>query len=153
MERESNAFISYLKRAGISIVRMTPSDEDDYRKKWFEKVVPADKQQRAIDSYCFDKDGYSGYLWHVFSYYILECIEGDNAKKIFDELRKQDAILLVNLGNDCVPSCKMKNISGITAKEIDALSDVIFTDTNFEWTYVKTHETGLCGPYFHWIEN
>lgn len=27
-------------------------------------------------------------------------------------------------------------------------SDVYVVDKEFNWTYVKTHETGWCGPYF-----
>jgi len=26
--------------------------------------------------------------------------------------------------------------------------DIYITDKEFSWTYVRTHETGWCGPYF-----
>lgn len=152
MNNESNAFISCLKEAGVSIVELTFLDEEGYKREWFSRVVPEDKRQKATESNCFDTDGCSGYLWHVFSYNVLEHIEGVHAKKTFDKFPKQEAILLANWGDvDNITSCRLKNISNITATDLDILHDVILTDINFEWTYAKTHEKG-CGPYFHWID-
>ena len=38
----------------------------------------------------------------------------------------------------------------ITSVSLDALAgqDVYIVAKDFSWTYVKTHETGWCGPYF-----
>jgi len=153
MTNDAREFISYLQNNGVIITNMSDKEEEAYRQEWFERVVPCDKRQKAIDSYCFDKDGCGGYLWHVFSFEILDYIELDKAVETFDNLPKQDAVLLMNWGDiDGITSCRLKNISAIKAKYLDLLSDVILTDEKFEWLYVKTHETGMCGPYFHWVQ-
>ena len=38
----------------------------------------------------------------------------------------------------------------MTAKAVDKdrRGDVYIVAKDFSWTYVRTHEIGLCGPYF-----
>ena len=148
MEYDDDRFIRALRNSGVEIVELTSDEEALYRREWFNRVVPAGKRQKAIESYCFDRDGCSGYLWHVFSYEILDCIKGNTAKKAFDSVSKQEAVLLVNLGN--IASCRLNHISNITAEYFDVLEDVILTGSNFEWIYAKTHEPD-CGPYFYTV--
>ncbi|WP_082615037.1 DUF4275 family protein [Paenibacillus sp. Soil787] len=42
----------------------------------------------------------------------------------------------------------VENLSRITADELMDEADIYVVDKEFNWTYVITHETGLCGPYF-----
>jgi len=145
LESNANEFIAILQDKGVEIIEFSSHEKDTYRQEWFKRIVPANKQQKARESYCLAR---SGFLWHVFSYEILDCIKGNEAKKAFNSLSKQKAVLLVNVGN--IASCRLKNISNVTAECLDVLNDVILTGCNFEWVYVKTHESE-CGPYFYSI--
>ena len=45
---------------------------------------------------------------------------------------------------------KVSIIDKISAKDVekDRESDVYIVAKDFSWTYIRTHETGFCGPYF-----
>ena len=34
-----------------------------------------------------------------------------------------------------------------TAKALDEMTEIYVIDSDFSWTYIKTHES-MCGPYF-----
>lgn len=42
----------------------------------------------------------------------------------------------------------IENAGKITTDDLHNEMDVYVVDKEFTWTYVKTHETGWCGPYF-----
>ena len=151
MKKEAKKFIKYLNNNHIEFVEMTIQEENEYKQKWFERVVPISKQQNAMECSCFDTLHSCGYLWHVFSYGILDYIEKDDAKKAFSNLAKQEAVLLVNWKElDGIASYKLNDISKIPVETYNFLTDIILTDSMFRWTYVKTHEI-MCGPYLHQI--
>lgn len=50
-------------------------------------------------------------------------------------------------GVDQVEVCVIKKVSA-KAVDKDKASDVYIVAKDFSWTYVRTHETGWCGPYF-----
>ena len=90
------------------------------------------------------------FIWHVFSWRLIECDEllvGDDARRAFDLSNK----------NDCI-CCDLYNGSGVTNKcptkynkadNIDeSLTEFYVVSKDWSWTYVKTHEGNLCGPYF-----
>ena len=146
MGNDTDRFTTYLHCKGAEIINLTSCEEEVYRQEWFTRVVPANMRQKAIASHCFDEGIYNGYLWHVFSYEILDSLKGTEAKSAFNNISKQEAVLLVKLVD--IASCRIRNISYITAGCFDFLDDIILTDSNFEWVYVKTHEP-TCGPYFY----
>ncbi|WP_372459295.1 DUF4275 family protein [Alkalihalobacillus deserti] len=47
---------------------------------------------------------------------------------------------------------KLNNADKIKAEDFNNESDVYIVDTNFNWTYVHTHEDD-CGPYFYKLIN
>ena len=141
----TKTYIDFFSRNGIEYIEIAPLDVDTYRQQWFDNFIPSDKKEKAIDSYCFNKDGCCGYLWHAFSYEILECIKNDDAKAMFNSFNKQDAVLLGNIDD---VAFIVKDISKITAKDIDLFDDIMLTAIDFSWTYTKTHEM-TCGPYFY----
>ena len=145
MAYDVNQFRQVLRNKGVEIIEFTAGEEDFYRQEWFNRVVPEHKQQKARESHCFDSEDSCGFLWHVFSYDILDCVKGSEAKHAFDSVAKQEAVLLANLGD--IASCRLKNLANIKAEYFDILEDVIVTDADFAWTYAKTHEPA-CGPYF-----
>ena len=90
------------------------------------------------------------YIWHVFSYELIdhqELLIGDDARKAFNDLTK----------NDCI-CCDMFNGNGVmdnlsskfdTAEKIDEeLKEFYVVDRDYSWTYIKTHEGDMFGPYF-----
>ena len=147
-------FNEFVLRNGGSIVNFSVDEEEAYKREWFEKVVPPDKRELAEKCHCFNRnDEYGvihGFLWHVFSYKILDCLVGEKAKNSFNNTVKKDAVLLVGFTQTDVETSRLRDISFLTADVLDSLADVIITDSGFKWTYVKTHEK-QCGPYYHYI--
>ena len=90
----------------------------------------------------------NNYLWHLFTWGNAPCLEGDEARKAFDDLHYSEAMIFYGGrsnridGLSCVKKC--------SADEIDRNenSDVYVVAKDFSWTYVRTHETEMCGPYF-----
>lgn len=42
----------------------------------------------------------------------------------------------------------IENATKLMIDDILEEADIYIVDKEFRWTYVKTHETGYCGPYF-----
>lgn len=90
-------------------------------------------------------------MWHIFSWGEKADFEGDDARRAFDSLDYEKAIRFHGGF-----SCEIADISvteKLTAAEIDddPESDIYIVAEDFSWTYVRTHERGLCGPYFRKI--
>ncbi len=139
---------TFLSRHSNDGVELTPAEVEAYKKEWFNRLVPADKQEEAMECFCFSRDDYCGYLWHVFSYKILSCLEQGAAKKAFDDFEKKEAVLLENIDSIAF---RIKDVSTLKAQDLDTLQDIILTAKDFSWTYIKTHET-VCGPYFYTVD-
>ena len=136
--------IGHIRATNIEVTLFSSDEVWDYKEEWFKKFIPADRHKDALNSFCLSN---GGFLWHAFSYKILNCVEGDDAKIAFNEQAKNSAVLLDNSSKKAIAYC-IDDISIISAEEIDALTDVILTDLDFGWTYAKTHEVFL-GPYFY----
>jgi len=91
---------------------------------------------------------YGNHLWHLFTWGEVKCLQGDEAKKAFDELQYENAIRFYDGYASRIE--KVSVIDKISAKKVDKdpESDVYIVAEDFSWTYVRTHEEGLCGPYF-----
>jgi len=140
---EPYQLIYSLREAGLLIIELSFRESDEHKEEWFRRFIPTGREKEAMDSYCLDD---YGYLWHAFSYGIIDCIEGDDAKAAFDEQHKCSAILR---DNHLEATFFIRDASRITAMDIDKLCDVTVTDIDFNWTYTKTHEYGWLGPYFY----
>ena len=90
------------------------------------------------------------YIWHVFSFPLLEyntLLTGDEARKAFDKIDKSNCICCDMFGTEGVtdtlaPDC-------CTAATIDLrYREFYVVASDYSWTYIRTHEDGLCGPYF-----
>ncbi len=91
---------------------------------------------------------YGNYIWHAFSWELLDkndYLAGDAAREAYDSIDKSDAIYLRWFDDD-----RARNLSAelYTAKALDDLHEVYVVSRDFKWTYIKTHECDLCGPYF-----
>ncbi len=93
------------------------------------------------------------FIWHVFSFDLIPCrglLTGNAARDAFDRVEK----------NDCI-SCDLFGIGVMdqlpdewnTAAKIEGNPlEFYVVAKDFSWTYIKTHEGDLCGPYFLRLE-
>ena len=111
--------------------------------KWL-KVFAADIAQGDIEKYVIST---GNYIWHIFSWELLDkklYLSGDDAKIAYNQIDKTDAFYIEWFKDQCT-----KNITGDfhTASALDDFVEVYVVGKDFEWTYIKTHES-ICGPYF-----
>lgn len=95
---------------------------------------------------CFVND----FIWHIFSYELLEegtYLVGDAARAAYDDAEKNDCIFCDMYGQNGVIDKMLAEYS--SSKEIDSkIIELYVVSKDYSWTYIKTHENDLCGPYF-----
>ena len=87
------------------------------------------------------------YLWHVFSWELLDkkvFLSGDSAKQAYDQIDKRNTLYIDWFEDD---ETKKLTTKLSTAKALDEMTEIYVIDSDFSWTYIKTHES-MCGPYF-----
>ncbi|MBQ5321326.1 MAG: DUF4275 family protein [Oscillospiraceae bacterium] len=88
------------------------------------------------------------HIWHVFSYNLIKSenlLIGDDARQAFNQANKNDCICC-DINNGVTD--KLSQLYD-TAEKIDsALTEFYVVARDYSWTYIKTHEGNLCGPYF-----
>ena len=90
------------------------------------------------------------FLWHIFSCGEAECLEGDGARRAFDELEYEKAIRFESgyASKDNIPHItKLQITQKISSDDLENEFDVYIVSEDFQWTYVHTHEE-CCGPFF-----
>ena len=125
-------------------VKYTELSEEALMEKWlsiFGKGVDKNIMEEHVTSY-------GNLLWHLFTWGEVPCLQGDEARKAFDELQYEEAIRFYDGYAGYIEKASV--IGKITAKAVDKYraSDVYIVAKDFSWTYVRTHEEGICGPYF-----
>lgn len=136
---------SVFRKLSISFVPLTEKEIKTYRKNWLKAYAPADLSMRKLWKTCFQHRGSSGFLWHIFSFEILECEEGEKADKLFETSDKSNCVFVSNL-NDI--AYKLEQAEALNREVLGEFCDWTFTAADFSWTYSKTHED-CCGPYFY----
>lgn len=102
-------------------------------------VSKSDLQKYVIDQY----------IWHVFSCDLLSpgsFLEGEEARAAYDAMDKSSCIFCDMFGPRGVSYTVADEYK--TAERIDSVTELYVVSKDFSWTYIKTHEDGLCGPYF-----
>jgi hypothetical protein len=91
------------------------------------------------------------FLWHAFSYERLPALKEQAAEEAFKAALKDTLyIFLQNSQNDTTDICyRLEKANTFPLELLKCYQDVYVTDEAFTWTYVRTHEEGLCGPYFY----
>ena len=122
-----------------------PQKREQLRRQWESHFANhlSEKEKKAI--FLYDNDGASGFLWHVFSYETKECLVGENAEEAFNSEMKSQCYVFYQHEEDAFI---LENASNLLAEDLSGEEDIYITDKGFNWTFVTTHETGLCGPYF-----
>ncbi|MGP7819664.1 DUF4275 family protein [Niallia sp. 01092] len=115
------------------------------RKQWEDNFANhlSEKEKKAI--YLYDEGRWSGFLWHLFSYEKKKCYKEEQADIAFNRESKRSCYVFYQHSDDAVI---LENAFSLTADDFVNEHDVYVVDKGFNWTYVRTHETGWCGPYF-----
>ena len=126
------------------VVKYNEMSEDELIKKWL-KVFGKNVDKKLIEDHV---TSYGNLLWHLFTWGEVPCLQGEDARKAFDELQYEEAIRFYDGYAGHIEKASV--IEKITAKAVDKdkASDVYIVGKDFSWTYVRTHEDGWCGPYF-----
>ena len=125
-------------------VRYTELSDEALMKKWL-STFGKDVDKNMLEEHVIS---YGNHLWHLFTWGEVPCLQGDDAKKAFDELQYEEAIRFCDGYAGHIEKASV--IEKVTAKAVDKdrASDVYIVAKDFFWTYVRTHEEGWCGPYF-----
>lgn len=137
-------FVSSLKSKKVK-VKEIPKWGTYLREQWENNFANhlSDKEKKSI--YLHDQGDYGGYLWHVFSYEKKKCLKEEQADIAFKKESKQSCYVFYQHSDDALI---IENASSLNADDFLNEEDVYVVDKGFNWTYVRTHETGWCGPYF-----
>ena len=74
-------------------------------------------------------------------------LTGDAARSAYDAQDKSNCIFCDMYGQNGVSDILLEEYS--TSESIDAkMVELYVVSEDFSWTYIKTHECDLCGPYF-----
>lgn len=115
------------------------------RKQWEYNFANHISETEKKSIYLFDNDGVWGYLWHLFSYDKKNNLKEEMADQAFNNEAKSSCFVFYQHSDDALI---LENASNLTAHDLINELDIYVVDKDFNWTYVKTHETGCCGPYF-----
>lgn len=111
------------------------------RQKWEECFAGHLTSQEKKDIYLDD----SGFLWHLFSYEKRDCLSGQRADEAFQNKEKSSCYVFWQFEDY---GYNVENANNLSIDDFKDEFVIYVADQKFRWTYVKTHETGLCGPYF-----
>ena len=126
------------------VVKYNEMSEEEIIKKWL-KVFGKSVDKKLIEEHV---TSYGNHLWHLFSWGEVPCLQGDDAKRAFDEQEYEEAIRFYDgYANHIEKVCVINKVSAKSVDK-DKASDVYIVAKDFSWTYVRTHEEGVCGPYF-----
>ena len=119
-----------------------PATIKDLRERWLDTFA-ADVSEEDLGKHVLVG---GGYLWHIFSYKLVPCLEGDAARRALAELPDTECYRFYKE----YPPQDQPRIKAIEMSEVSSLPDDLdwyLVDKDFTWTYVHTHEED-CGPYF-----
>ena len=104
--------------------------------------------EKHIEQYVKDQ-----FIWHVFSWEHVKnenLLVGDDARQAFDASDKSEVICCDEYGGEGVKDRLPARYN--TAEKIDKWTvEFYVVAKDYSWTYIKTHECDLCGPYFYKI--
>lgn len=115
------------------------------RKQWEDSFAYHVSSKEKEEISLHDDGGYCGYLWHLFSYKKKDCLMEQEATKAFNAEPKSDCFIFYQHTDFALI---LEQAASLTSDDLQNEFDIYVTDKEFNWTYVKTHETGWCGPYF-----
>lgn len=136
--------IDLLKKKTIKVVE-APKWGVYLRQQWEDSFINHLSLQEKEAIYLYNDDGACGYLWHVFSFEKRDCLKGEEAIKAFNKVKKSNCYIFFQHSEDVYI---VEDAGLLDAYDLLKEQDVYVVDKEFNWTYVRTHEDGWCGPYF-----
>ncbi|WP_078379817.1 DUF4275 family protein [Sutcliffiella halmapala] len=136
--------VDILKRKNMNVVEM-PNEGSSLRKQWeknFASHITASEKDKI---FLYDTDGTSGFLWHIFSYNKRDFFEGEKAEEDFNLQSKKSCYIFYQHSDHAF---MIETASTLNHRDLLDEEDIYVVDTEFTWTYVRTHESGWCGPYY-----
>ena len=146
-EKSREVLSEYFQSKSIEYSEFTDSEAEDYMERWFNEFVPVEIQKECR-KICFSDGEYNNYLWHIFSYEKVECLEKDDAIDRYEGIKKDRCVIFLDLEGICF---EVKDIDLMDIDFINTVPDIYITDYDFRWCYIYTHESDCCGlgPYFY----
>ena len=90
------------------------------------------------------------FIWHIFSFGLIDekaFLVGDAARLEYNSADKSNCIFCDFYGSNGVTDVLLEEYS--LSEKIDSnVTELYVVSKDFSWTYIKTHENDLCGPYF-----
>ncbi|WNS75813.1 DUF4275 family protein [Bacillus sp. DTU_2020_1000418_1_SI_GHA_SEK_038] len=139
-----NKLIDTLQKKRVKVTKI-PKWGTYLRKQWEDHFASHLSEEEKKSIHLHDRSKSSGFLWHVFSYETKECLKEEQANEAFNQIQKKACYVFYQHSEDALI---LENVSRMTAADFVNEQDVYVVDKEFAWTYVSTHEKGLCGPYF-----
>ncbi len=122
----------------------------EFEEKWltaFAEGIPKKQMEKHVTSR-------GNHIWHLFSWKLLpegSYLTGDDARAAYNYLshhERETALFIEPFGKKHPETFSMTwQESG--AYHLDKRIEIFVADEDFSWTYIKTHENDLCGPYFY----
>lgn len=126
----------------IKYKRLSKRQVNQNKKKWIKVFTPKQVKLSNVKRLCY---GESTYLWHLFSFEFVEALENNDAIEKFNSVNKDKAIFFDNLEN---VAYELNNLGNMTAEFLEESWDCTIVDSDFTWTYSKTHEYDF-GPFYY----
>ena len=111
----------------------------------FAKNISKDK----IDKYIKNQ-----YIWHIFSWNLLDSEDfliGNDARLAYDAMDKSNCIFCDMFGSNAISDHMLNEYSSSKAIDLNII-ELYVVAKDYSWTYIKTHENDICGPYFMKIQ-
>ena len=115
----------------------------DFRKKWLDSFAIG-TDEKELETFVLSN---GNYLWHLFSWEVLDSekfLEGDEAKKAFEQIDKSGAIYIYWDKNDETKELTNEALELLSKEE---LNEIYVVANDFSWTYMITSQESF-GPYF-----
>jgi hypothetical protein len=81
----------------------------------------------------------------LFSYEKKNCLKGEKAEAVFNNQLKNSCYVFYQHSDYAL---FIENASMLNTDDLINEQDIYIAEKGFTWTYIQTHETGWCGPYF-----
>lgn len=133
--------VNILRNKKIKVIEI-PKWGAFLRKQWEDSFAnhlsPSEKKEIFLNDS-------GGYLWHLFSYEKRACLQGEEANKAFNSMPKNSCYVFYQRTNEALI---LDGAFSFSVGDLLEETDIYIVDKEFNWTYIKTHETGYLGPYF-----
>ena len=145
--------LEYLKsNTGLRYEILSDKETKEYKKLWIDNILPKNASASVKEEAYHVCTDYGDYLWHLFGFELVDTLE--NPTEEFNKLRKKNCTLVFEANKNF--AVKLKNAEKLDEQSIIDLCnhvagwcDFVITADDFSWAYSRTHEDGLCGPYFY----